>query len=337
MSIKRQSLVLVGLFVVSLGCFFANGQAEAAKSKPIVMKVAHIQPEKTARHQSFLRFKETVEQKSNGEIQIKIFPAAQLGTDKNLLEQVKTGVLQGHRGGAYEVAAKELMIYNMPFLFQNAEGVHKVTRGPVGDEIAAHANKNGIIILATGTAGGLRHFTNNKRPIVKPEDMVGLKMRVPPVDVTIKTMEAIGASPVSIPFTEAYLALKSGVADGQENPYAYIRDAKFYEVQKHITLVNWQYHPEPFSVNLAWYDTLSADHQKILKDAAVEMMIYSDELGLSDAADGKRIIEETMEITELTKEQHQAFVDVTKGVYDYYINEGLFTWDDIKRIRAAAE
>lgn len=313
----------------------ASEQTASEAVKPIVMKVGHIQPVESARHKTFLEFKKAVEEKTNGRIEVQVYPAAQLGTDQELVEAVKAGTIQGSRGGAFDVAAPSLTIYNMPFLFPDTESINKITRGPIGQKIAESSKENNIIILATGVAGGLRNITNNERDITCPEDMKGLKMRTPPVEVTVKTMEQLGASVVSIPYSETYMALKTGVADGQENPYVFIYDAKFYEVQKYLTEVNYQIHPEPFYVNLNWYNSLSEENQKILKDCAVEMMISNDNMMLDDQISAKEVIENNVEITYLTDEQRAQFIEKVQPVYDYYISQGLFTMDDINEIREA--
>ena len=115
-------------------------------------------------------------------------------------------------------------------------------------------------MLAVGD-GGSRQITNNIRPVRTPADMKGLKIRTPPLESIIKAMEALGASAVSIPYGDTYMALKTNVADGQENPLANIGDMKFQEVQKYMTMIDYQFHPEPFDVNLDFFNSLPVDLQ----------------------------------------------------------------------------
>lgn len=334
---------LVALFTVLLmaaGITLGCGKTEPAKVDPgkkVLMKIGHAQPTSHPRHQSLLKFKEIVEQKSAKQIEVQIFASGQLGSEAEQMEAVKMGTIQATRGGQFEAAAPELLIYTMPFLFNDIESVHKITRGPIGEKIAKHAEKNGITIIATGDAGGLRHITNNTRPIVKPEDMQGLKLRTPPIESIIKTMAAFGANPVSIPYTEVYMALKTGVADGQENPLVNITAMKFYEVQKYLTLVNYQYHPDPFYVSSKWFKALDPKHQAILIEAAKETMKYNDELVDKETKASLATLEKAMKVNNLTKEQRQLFIDKAKPVYDYYIGKGLFTMKDLDEIRNAAK
>jgi C4-dicarboxylate-binding protein DctP len=224
----------------------------------------------------------------------------------------------------------------MPFLFETDAAVQKVTSGPIGDRIAKFAEKNGIVILATGNAGGFRHFTNNKRPITTPDDMKGLKMRAPPIESIIKSLEAFGAAAVSIPYGDTYMALKTGVADGQENPFVNVEAMKFHEVQKYLTVVDYQFHPDPFCVSLKWYQSLTPAQQTIVKDAAVESMKLNDSLITTANAKALETIKKSVQLNVLTPDQRKAFRDKAKAVDAYYIGKGLFTQKDIDELRAAA-
>lgn len=339
---KKFLLLTLCLFVFGFAMTFAEGQKEGdtagGSEKPVVMKVAHAQPEHTPRHKSYVRFKELVEERSNGTIEVEIYPHGELGVEHDVTEQVKLGTIQSTRSGSFEMITPKLLIYTMPFLFEDVEGLRKITRGPLGEKLVAKdAEKNGFKLLATGDAGYFRHFTNNVRPIETPEDMEGLKMRTPPIESIIKTMEALGANPVSIPYAEVYMALKTGVADGQENPFINIEAMKFHEVQKYLTVVNYQWHPDPFVVNLEWYNNLKPEHQKIVKEAAVEAMEYNDSMMKSASEEAFNKIKDSFdEITRLTDQQRQVFIDAVQPVYDYYINKGLFSMAELEQIRETA-
>jgi C4-dicarboxylate-binding protein DctP len=314
----------------------AAAAVPAADAAPITMKIGHAQPVGTPRHDSLLAFKQMVETESKGAIKVDIFAAGQLGSEASMVDMVKMGTLQATRGGAFERVAPELLIYTMPFLFETVAGAQKVTNGPIGDRIAKFAEKNGIVILATGNAGGLRQITNNKHPITSPKDMEGLKIRAPGIESIIRSLEAFGASAVSIPYGDTYMALKTGVADGEENPFVNIEAMKFNEVQKYLTVINYQYHPDPLCVSAKWYASLPVDQQQILKKAAVESMKINDRL--TDEAEVKAFdkIKATMEVVVLTPDQRQAFKDKAKAVDDYFVKKGLFSKADIDDLRAAA-
>lgn len=318
----------IGIFTL---CLLLVSSFVAAE---VVMKFGHSMPTNTPRHQSLLKFKEMVEERSKGEIKVELYPSGQLGNESEMIEMLKMATLEGFRGGVFAAQAPKLELYTMPFLFSNIENIYKITRGPIGEKIAKTAEENGLKILATGDGGGFRQMSNNVRPIVTPDDMKGLKMRTPPMASIIKTMEALGANPVSIPYVETYMALKTGVADGQENPFVNIATMKFHEVQKYLTVMNYQFHPEPFSVSLSWFNSLSPEHQKIIEDAAKEAIIYSDSL-IKGAADEafETIKAAGVEIVTLTDEQKKPFIEKVQSVYEAFVQEGVFTMEELQEIQ----
>ena len=326
--LKSRHFIVVALTISFVFTSFALADA------PIVMKIGHSQPAEHLRHKSLLRFKEILEAKTKGAIKVEVYHSSQLGSEAEQLEAVKMGIIQATRGGAFEAVSEKFVLYTMPFLFKDLDSAHKITRGPIGAKIAKAAEKNGIYVPATGDAGGLRNITNNARPITKPEDMKGLKLRTPPIESIIRTMETLGASPVSIAYGEVYMALKTGVADGQENPYVNITAMKFYEVQKYLTVVNYQYHPDPFCVNLKWYKSLSPQLQRALDEASVEMMKYNDQLVEEETEASFEILKKHMKVNTLSSRARNEFIKRSQKVYDYFINRRkMFTKAELAEIQ----
>ena len=216
---------LVRALMVAAGLALAFPAAAA----DYTFKFAHSQPEDSVRHKSMLMFKDALEKASGGRIAVEVFSSSQLGSEPEVMDMVKMGTVQGTRGGAFTKANKKFLIYTLPFLYADTDAVLKAMRSDFGTAIAKAAEENGYYIPATGVAGGFRQITNNKHPINTPEDVAGLKIRMPGIETIVKTMQALGANPVSIPYGEVYMALKMGVADGQENPPSNIVVMKFYE------------------------------------------------------------------------------------------------------------
>ncbi|MCK5915688.1 MAG: TRAP transporter substrate-binding protein, partial [Deltaproteobacteria bacterium] len=265
-----------------------------------------------------------------------LYMSGTLGKEAEVLDMVKLGTVQGCRGGLFERANKKYLIYTLPFLFENAEQVVNVMRSDFGLAINKGALANGLYVPATGPAGGMRNITNSKKPISKVEDLKGLKMRTPPIDVTIRTFKALGANPQQVAYTETYMALKTGVVDGQENPFSNAVDMKFYEAQKYLSVVNWQVHPDPFYVNPAWYNGLP-DYMKAVFDAVAKAtMIYSDTIWLNSEAGYLNILKTKLEVNEMDPKDRDGFVKGVKGVWQYYVDEGYFSWDDINKVLAIA-
>lgn len=327
---KKNAVLIASLLCLVFLCTFASAKGS------MTMKIGHSFPENTSRHQSLLKFKEMVAERTDGAITVELYPSGQLGKEMEMLEQVKMGMLEGLRCGPFEDAAPELLVYTMPFLFSDMDAVHRVTRGDITKRIIKHTEKNGLKVLAVGDSGEFRQFTNNVRPITKPEDIEGLKMRTPPMESIVKIMEALGANPVSIPFSETYMALKTGVADGEENPYTNIDKMKFDEVQKYLSVVNYQYHAEMLYVPLSWYNNLDSRLQKTLVECAEEHMALNDELLKAESQASYKALKGNMMVNELSDAQRDVFIAKVQPVYDYYINAGIFSQADIDEIRKIA-
>ena len=322
---------LLFIFLVCLLCggLILVGGPKKAEAKTYGFKFAHSQPLTSPRHRSMVFFKEILEKASGGRIKVEVFGGGVLGTESEVMDMVKVGSLQGTRGGLFAKANKKFLFYTLPFLFDDTKQVLKVMRGPFGDKIGEGAKKNGFYIPATGVAGGFRQFTNNARPIQTPADIKGLKMRTPPIDSIVRTMKALGASPQSVPYKETYMALKTGVVDGQENPGSNITEMKFYEVQKYFTIVNYQVHPDPFFVNLGWYKNLPNDLKNIFDAIAKATMIYSDTVWLSSEKDYTNFLERKLGTNEISPGNRKLFVEKAKAVWTHYINQGIFTQAEV--------
>ena len=299
-------------------------------------KFAHAQPDTHPRHKSMIYFKEQLESASKGQIRVELYAGGVLGKEPELMDMVKLGTIQGTRGALFERANKKYLLYTLPFLFADIEEAKKVIRSGFGERVNQGASANGFYVPATGVAGGFRQFTNNVRPIVTPADMNGLKMRTLPIDSIIRTMTALGANPQQVPYGETYMALKTNVVDGQENPCSNIAEMKFYEVQRYITEVNYQIHPDPFFVNLAWYEALPGDLKAAFATVAKAAMAKSDEGWLASEKDYQTLLTQKLQANRITAENHKAFVAKVKPVWDYYVSAGYFTRADIDEALAQA-
>lgn len=323
---KIVAVLAMVLLVAGLGFAQASGQSYK-------MKIGHASSVDSTRHKALLDFKKYVEDKSGGRLVIEIYPASQLGNEADMIEAMKLGTLEGFVGGVFDNQTVKLNLILMPFFFKTQADLMKIAHSDIGAMIMKSAEANGIKMLAFGD-GGSRSFTNNVRPIKVPADMKGLKMRTPPIESIIKCMQALGANPVSIPYGDTYMALKTGVADGEENPLANIGDMKFYEVQKYMTMIDYQFHPEPFDVNLAWYNKLPTDLQKVLQEGA---WLYTDKQNelRRDMNDYyyNMIVKGGVQVYKPTDAERQLFITACKPVYDYFVQKGLFTQADLDNMR----
>ena len=330
---RRFTMVLALILFVS-GVLIATEAEVGGEEEVYVFQYANTQSEQHPRSQSMLQFKDALETASNGRIQVELFFDGVLGTEAEVLDMVRLGNIQGCRGGLFERANPMYLIYTMPFLFSDADDVTKVMRSEFGRAINEGALANGFYIPACGVAGGMRNVTNSVRPIYTVDDIRGLKLRTPPIDSTIRTFQALGANPQQVAYTETYMALSSGVVDGQENPFSNIVDMKFYEQQTYLSLLNWQVHPDPFYVNPAWYDSLPADLQEVFDLVAAQTMAYSDEIWLASESGYLDILRTHLEVNTVTPEARAEFVTAVQPVWQGYIDEGAFTRADIDEVLA---
>jgi len=305
------------------------------KDTTIVFKYANSQPEQHPRSQSMRFFKQELEKRSQGKIKVENYFSAVLGTEFEVQDMVATGALQGTRGGGFIHANKKYYIFTLPFIVNNWEEALKLVHSDFTKEVNLEARTNGYHIPACGISQGFRAHTNNRRAIQTPDDLKGLKMRVPQQEVYIVNAEALGVNPQELPYSEVYMALKTGVVDGQDNALSNIWDYKIYEVQKYLSLSNYGTGPDPFMVNLEWYNTLSPDLQKLFDEVAVEAMDFSDQLNQENEAIYIQKLTEKLETNTISPENLDKFRKATEPVYQYFIEKGYFSKNDVIRARAS--
>jgi len=271
------------------------------------------------------KFAEIVAVKSGGKLQVKEFPSNQLGS-----EQQQTSALQG---GVQEMQApattslvgivKDYGVIDFPFTVTNNAQAFALLDGPLGKALLEKLPEKGLIGLAYWDLG-FRNVTNSKRPITKPEDLDGLKLRVIPNPVFLDTFKAFKANPVPMSFSELYTALETRTVDGQENPYSVILSNKFYEVQKFVSGTNHVYGTNIILVSKKFWDRLSPTEQKILQDAALEARTYQRQV--SRAAAGKAVGELTakgMQFNEVSAAEQERMRQIAQPVTE----KALATYD----------
>lgn len=333
---KRILFSLIVSLVVT-GICFANGATDLNGAKTFKIKIGNEFSLDSPKNQALLEFEKYVEATSNGNIQVEIFPGGVLGSESEMQESMKMGNLEAFTGGPFDSESVKLNLILMPFFFENQEALMRVVKSDIGAAIMKDGEKNGLKILALGD-GGARQITNNVREIKNPADMEGLKLRTPGIESIIKCMQTLGANTVSIPFADTYMALKTGVADGQENPLSSIVDSKFYEVQKFMTNINYQFHPEVLCMNLDFYNSLPEDFQKIVSDGAWIFVEKENELRKSKDIEYYKAIEESGTIIYTpTAAEKKEFMDACTPVYEYFIDKGVFTRNELEEVRQISQ
>lgn len=324
-----------GTVLTAVVCLFMT--ASMAMAQEFTFKYGNEQPESSIRSQTMIWFKEELERRSDGRIAVENFFGGALGNEREMMDQVTSGLLQGTRGGFFADASGAFNLYQLPFLVADWDEMQCLVASDFTKGVQDRAAANGYHIPATGISQGFRAYTNNVRPITSVEDLQGLRIREPQSDLMIATGTAIGSVPVAMPFSEAYQAFNQGVIDGQHNPPQNIWDFNIHEVQKYLTLSNHMTGPDPLIVNKTWYDGLPDDLKAIFDEVAVEAMSMSD-MRYREAE--TKIVDELakhMEINNLSSDALMGFQEAVAPVYQQMIDAGHFTSEDLEQARMAAK
>ena len=305
-------------------------------SETHLFRYAHSQPEAALRSESMRHFKKIVEERSQGRLQVELYFGGVLGTERELMDYVTMGVLQGTRGAFYRDANPQFQLFTLPFLVANWDEAIALIQSPFTAALNQKARERGFHIPATGISQGFRAHTNSQHPITHPDDLKGMNMRVPPQAMYVKTAEAFGANPQEIPAIEIYQALKTGVVDGQDNPPSNIWDYHIHEVSKYVTVTHYSTGPDPFMVHLGWYESLPEDLREIFDQAARESMALSDQLNQDMEQQYLDRLGDHLEVNILNESQLQPFREAVGPVYEHFVAQGTFSWEDIHQAQQVA-
>jgi tripartite ATP-independent transporter DctP family solute receptor len=222
---------------------------------------------------------EMVKERSNGRICIEVFHSAQLGEEKDTIEQTKFGVIDMNRVsmGPFNNIIEETKVVSLPFIFRGTDHMHRVMDGPIGEEILAAFEPHGFIGLAYYD-GGSRSFYNTQKPIDSIDDLAGMKVRVMQSDVFVDMMSALGANATPMPFGEVYSALQTGVIDAAENNWPSFESSGHYEVAGYYTLNEHLIVPEALVMSKVSWDKLTPEDQALIRQAAKDSVPVNREL-----------------------------------------------------------
>ncbi len=297
-------------------------------------KFAHTMSTSDTMHQACLKFAELVKAKTNGAVEIAVYPSGQLGNDSQILQGVRMGSIDLTMTGNpfHTTFEPSLNVLDLPYLFRDFAHAYRVLGGEIGKEVFSRLEKHGLKGLGFLEIG-FRNLTDSKRPIKEPGDVNGLKIRVTPNPAHVAAFKLMGAIPTPMPFTEVYMALKTGTVDGQENPITLIHGQKFYEVQKYLSLTMHAYTISEVSMNLKKFQALPAAHQKALTEALAEAGTYHRKLNRD--LEGSLLKEmEHKGLQVIAEPNREAFAKlVSKPVQEEYAAK--FGWDTINKINAA--
>jgi len=257
--------------------------------------------------------------KLGGKYKVVVYGSSQLGADKELLQKLKLGTVDFALPSTVMSSEVDLFgVFEMPYLVKDRDHMKKIEKAVFWSKLAPEAEKKGLKILAVWE-NGYRHITNNARPIVKPEDLKGIKLRTPKGKWRVKMFQAYGASPSPMAFSEVFTALKTGVMDGQENPFTQIYSAKFQEVQKYLSLTGHVYTPAYLVTGSKRWGTLPAGVRGTLQKVAKETQAFVYKTAM--AAEGDLLGKLKAAGMQVNQADKAAFIQASKPIYDEFAKE----------------
>jgi tripartite ATP-independent transporter DctP family solute receptor len=219
-------------------------------------------------------FARAANEKLGDKAKVVVFGSSQLGTDEELMQKLRLGTADmALPSSVMSSVVPEFGLFEMPYLVKDREHMKKIEEAVVWPTLAPAAEEQGYKMLAVWE-NGFRHITNNKRPIVTPEDLSGIKLRTPSGEWRVKMFQAYGANPTPMSFSEVFTALQTGVVDGQENPLTQIASGKFQEVQDYLSMTGHVYTPAYLLVGLNRWNGLPEDVRQILEETAKETQAF---------------------------------------------------------------
>ncbi|EAQ04819.1 putative C4-dicarboxylate transport system,C4-dicarboxylate-binding protein precursor SIGNAL [Pseudooceanicola batsensis HTCC2597] len=258
-------------FTSTLALMAATAIGGQALAQDVTIKVGTVVSGDHPENVGAREFERLVEERSNGEIDVRVFTDAQLGNQREMVEQLRSGTLEitWVTTGFFGSWEPVLGTLEIGYLFEDREHAFRAFAGPLGDKVAELVEPQGVELLGFYEAG-MRHLTNSQRAVNAPDDIEGLKIRTPRATYHLRTLEMMGANATPMAFNELYTAMEQGVVDGQENPLSNIYNAAFYEVNDHLALTGHLHltHMVLYSGEL-WGD-LSEEHQEIVRQAVLD-------------------------------------------------------------------
>lgn len=324
------SLILV-LLLAACGQSNGNGEEASESKESVTLKLGHALPADHTVDKASKRFAEIVKEKTEGAVNIEVFPASQLGNEREMLEQLSIGAqdMGVLVAGAHSSLLPEYGITSLVYAFRDIEHAKNVMQGEIGEELADKLlEKHNIRILDPYWYYGTRHLTANKEIKTKAE-LKGHKIRVPELEIQVEGLKAMGADAAPVDFNELYMALQTGIVDGQENPATTIQSSAFEEVQDYLMLTGHITSNFMVSISDPVFSKLTEEQQTILIESAKEAGLYNNEQTISEEEDAiKKLEEKGMTIVEVDKVN---FAEAGREVSKKYKDD----WGDLyERIQA---
>ncbi|PPA73456.1 TRAP transporter substrate-binding protein [Achromobacter sp. LC458] len=315
---KTRLLVLA----TALSCAVA-GVAAAADVKPRLIRFGYGLNEESVQGRAARFLAQELEKVSGGKLKMKTFGSANLGSDEQMQGALAGGAQEMMVGSTAPLAGmvKEFGVFDLPFLFNSEKEADAVLDGQLGQDLLKKLEAKGLVGLVYWE-NGFRNMTNSKRPIARAEDLEGIKLRVMQNQIALGVFNTLGANAVPMPFSELFTALETRTVDGQENPITTIQSSKFYEVQPFLTITRHVYTPWVVLASKKWWDTLSPDEQKLVRQAAEASREFERKDSRADSTKAMTTLEKAgMKINTVSPEEVARMRQKVQPVVDKYTQE----------------
>jgi tripartite ATP-independent transporter DctP family solute receptor len=320
---KGTRLATLCLVALGLAVGLISGWPSTAAAQKVEATLASVNSPAYINPRMQMIFIQKVAEKTNGQLTIKWVGSGQLGGLKENLEAIIGGNLElcGVNNANLAPLYPNTMLFDFPFIFRDYEHMKKVVRGPIGQQIYGEfEQKTGIKLIMTGLPDGARSIWNRRRPVLSPDDVKGLKLRVMEAPLMVDTFRALGAIPTPMASTEVYMAAKQGVIDGAEWGPLGIIEQKSYETAKYYTLTKHFNMPGSVGMSAKWFNGLKPEYQKAIMEAAEEARVWFDkEFDADEARALAEVKKRGMEIVE--NPDIERFRTAVKPVYEKYADK----------------
>ena len=317
--------------VAALGVFAASvGVGQAAET----IKFGHVGQPGSLMDKTAKEFAKRANEKLGDKAEVRVYGSSQLGSDTQMLRKLKLGTIDmSLPSTVMSSVAPSFALFEMPFLVNDREHMARIRESELIsgklDEAAASQNYKILGVWENG----FRNITNNERPISSPDDLKGIKLRTPNGQWRVRMFKSYGANPTPMPYSETFVALQTGAVDGQENPLAQIYPARFYEVQKYLSLSRHVYTPAYVLAGASW-QRMPEDVRSVLKETAEEMQPVALEMGAELEEELlTKLKDEGMEVNDIDR---QAFVDASEPIYQQFesdVDDGEAMIEEVRSLK----
>jgi TRAP-type transport system periplasmic protein len=323
-NLKMTVVLLIALALLASGLLLGCSKSDTTKDKPvskgpIALKLGHVSAPAHPYHIEALAVAKEVFEKTNGAVEIQVFPSSQLGQQREMNEGLQLGSLDIVFTSSAVLAqfAPKVQVIDLPYIFRDRQHAYAVFDGPLSEEIYSGVKSVGTYV--TTWENGVRHFVNNVRPIKSPSDMKGMKLRVMENKVYIEMAKLLGANPTPMAYGELYTALQQKTVDGADAPIGNIHTERFYEVLKYLTLDAHSYSPSIVLVSNNLAKKVGEENAKIIVETFKKHTKNQRDLSIKEDEDKLKLLKAAgMEVYEPSAAEKKQFMDTVRPVWDQF-------------------